>query len=474
MSDNKTYKQLEEELRSLKATVGKLEKRGGGMLSSRDFTKRVVRKEKSKKDYEKLRNAFYERNWKEIDREFIIEPFDELQLTPFSYDLSIGNEIFSVRKTNRIRRRLPYDVAPGETVIVLTKEFIALPPCYAATVWPRFNMVKAGIFQSMVKIDPTWYGKLGVAMTNFSPRTIEFKEGKAFGTLVLYELASDPEVYLWQAKDLKPVQIPIPNIPVRAKLQEKLEDRDLTNVCWVEDNSLVVKGLKKPDYDKLREIDRSEPWQETVEKARKSWLEYIDKDTGRKCIGMEALGMEDLEKLIEGPAMGEPLDPEKIRETKVTSDLLFDVALEHGKPFDLIANIPKLVEDIPKLVEEQVDKVVEVTIAKEIGRNVIPRMLQLTISILGFLALIVAIVGLLAGYFQLTFVQHIDIPLALVVVSIVICVVLFPTGLYLFSLKGISKFKKKLEDVDTRLDNKTEKLRKEIEKVKETMKQLKK
>jgi len=188
MVQNTKEKTIEDKLDDLEKQIEELKKRGAGMLSSKDFRERVIteKKEKYKEKYIEIKNAFFERDWNKVGRSFIIEPYDELNLTPFSYDLSIGNEIFSVRKKDRMRKRLPYHVEPGETIIVLTKEFIALPPCYSATVWPRFNLVREGIFQSMVKIDPTWYGKLGVAITNFSSRTIKLIEGKAFGTLILY------------------------------------------------------------------------------------------------------------------------------------------------------------------------------------------------------------------------------------------------------------------------------------------------
>lgn len=400
----------EERIADLEKQVEKLKKRGGGMLSSNDFRKRVIfKRNDDDESYAKIEAWFRKREWdsaeaeKEIRRYkdtpdvyprkcFIMEPYDELNLTPFSYDLSIGNDILSVRKKDPIRKRLPYCVEPGETVILLTKEFIALPPCYSATVWPRFKLVREGVFQSMVKIDPTWYGKLGVAMANFSPRTIPLEEGMAFGTLVIYELSSNTDLDLWKPEKLKDIRVEIPNIPLRKTLQKELVERDLTNVCWVEDNSLVVRGLKKSSYDDLRKIDGSKPWLDTVEKAKAKWLE--SRRGERRSIGMEALGMEDLEKLVEGPAMGKAVDPEQVKAGMVTQDALREMAIEHGKPFDLLAAIPKS-------ILEKVEKEIVPHVEPQVGARLYPQILQLTMRLLALLSLIGVAVALAAKYFDL-------------------------------------------------------------------------
>ncbi len=152
----------------------------GGMLSSADFRERVITRDKDE-DYAELKKLFENRRWNILEEKgkeagFIIDPYDELNLTPYSYDMSIGNEVFSCRMEsqssfvigNKNDREHWHWMQPGETIIVRTKEYLALPKCYSATVWPRFNFVREGIFQSMVKTDPTWYGQLGVALTNVS------------------------------------------------------------------------------------------------------------------------------------------------------------------------------------------------------------------------------------------------------------------------------------------------------------------
>ncbi len=175
----------------------------GGMLSSADFRKRII-----KQDIPQMKEYFRERKWKKLpnERSFILDPFDPLNLTSFSYDLSVGNEAFSCRSESRgsfsikENKENAYWIQPGETVIVRTVEYIALPRWYSATVWPRFDFVREGIFQSMVKIDPTWYGQLGVALTNLSPTEYPIWQGKRFATLILFELVEKTDIIVIQKR----------------------------------------------------------------------------------------------------------------------------------------------------------------------------------------------------------------------------------------------------------------------------------
>ncbi|HUS73806.1 MAG TPA: hypothetical protein VMY06_12145 [Sedimentisphaerales bacterium] len=191
------------------------------MLSGSDIRTRIICKEEVE-GYLKFFEArdwkgISERTWKQTNgneadkpgwkKRFVITNYNELNVTPFSYDLSLGDQIFSIQKPKTgliaLKEEMPYPLKPGETVVVITAEKVAIPHAYSATVWPRFNMVKRGVFQSMVKIDPTWYGKLAVAMINLSPATVELEQGEAFATLLLYELSKESDVDLWKLEDIQ-------------------------------------------------------------------------------------------------------------------------------------------------------------------------------------------------------------------------------------------------------------------------------
>jgi len=442
----------------------------GGMLSSTDFRNLVIRQ-----DVPKMKELFRQRKWDDIpDKKFIIDPFNPLNLTPFSYDLSIGDEAFSCRLEGRGSFKLQdsrndaYLVQPGETVIVRTLEYIALPRCFSGTVWPRFNFVREGMFQSMVKIDPTWYGQLGIALTNLSATEYPIWKGREFATLVLYALTSETDIILYRSGELldacKKLEVPLDGVQAE-ELESKIKNIGLEGKCTIEDDKLTIRmALERNEFEKLMTIDDSESWKKVVEKSMRV-----------KTMG--ALGLSELDLILEKKPKGVRLEREKIAKMECTQQGLLDVAVERGKPFDLIANLPKLVTG---QVNEQVQSRIDI----EMGKNIIPRMVSIVISLLGFISLIVAIIALLAHYFQWEFPKEIDVKGSLVGAMIVICIALFPVLLYMFSLygapKGIAEVKKqlneinnnlteKLKAIDNKLLEKTSTLWEEVENIKNRM-----
>jgi deoxycytidine triphosphate deaminase len=293
-----------------------------------------------------MKELFRHRKWGDIqkkcgnEKSFIIDPFDPLNLTPFSYDLKIGDEAFSCMSESHGSFRLSRDeksaywMLPGETVIIRTDEYIALPPCYSATVWPRFNFVREGIFQSMVKIDPTWYGKLGIALTNLSPTEYPIWMGREFATLVLYELTSSTDITLYRSGEIlnesEQVEVPLGGIEIKG-WESKIKEKGLEGKCIIQDDNLVIKiALKPEEFKKLMQID-----------DRENWTKAIEKSMRMKTMG--ALGLPELDLILEKDPKGKRIKREKIASEKCTEEALTKAAVERGKPFDLVANLPKLV-----------------------------------------------------------------------------------------------------------------------------------
>lgn len=446
--------------------------RRGGMLSSADFRKYVIRK-----DVPIMKELFRERRWEEIgdEKSFIIDPFNPLNLNPFSYDLSIGDEVFSCRLESRGAFPLggskddAYKMEPGETVIVRTAEYIALPRCYSATVWPRFNFVREGIFQSMVKIDPTWYGQLGIALTNLSPTEYPIWKGREFATLVVYELTKDTDITLFRSGEIlaagKEMKVELGGVEVK-DLEGKIRDRGLEGKCIVEDNHLIIKvALDKEEFEELMRIDGSENWKRVVEKSMRMKT-------------MTALGLPELDLILEKDPKGERLERGKIAETTCTQQALINAAVERGKPFDLIANMPKLMEEFAR-------GHVEIELNKEI-RGIILRIMAITISILGFISLIVAIIALIAR--RVAWKLPIDVDwndtlfVAIVGIALVLTVVLICILSPWRAWRGVGRLQKELERINVelrdevtnikyRLGSKTQKLWDEINSIKDRFKQ---
>jgi len=458
----------------------------GGMLSSADIRSLVITRED--KDYARTKELFEGREWTKLREEgkekwFIIDPFDVLNLTPYTYDLAIGDEAFSCRLESPSSfalgdKKNPYKMQPGETVIVRTMEYIALPPCYSATVWPRFDVVREGIFQSMVKIDPTWYGQLGVALTNVSAAEYPIYKEKRFGTLIIYELSSPTDINLFRkgktlepSKNSKKINIPA---DVESKVNEEIRKRELRGKCIIENGKLIIQTvLNRPELELLRKLHDSEVWHKAVEEAVRT----------KSC---DALGLPALDLLFERPVAGDdPTSPKRLTRgditneaSKCTPEALSRMAVEKGRPFDVIANMPGLVEKRAKgLVERELDKEI---------KGIILRIIAITISILGFISLIVAIIALIARRVAWKLPVDVDWNDTLFVAMIGVALVLIVVVIFIFSpwrgRKGIAKVRGELKEVnielrdelkniDYKLRDKTVELWKEVESIKSKLKE---
>lgn len=140
--------------------------------------------------YEHAKRWFEERDWSSINGRILISPFDLKNLGPFSYDLCVGDEVFALGTQQNISMSEENEIYldPSDIFLVLTEEYIGLPREFAASVKPRFRFVLKGITQSMTKIDPTWYGKIVVAIANHSKNRFQLRKGQAFCTLIIHKL----------------------------------------------------------------------------------------------------------------------------------------------------------------------------------------------------------------------------------------------------------------------------------------------
>lgn len=141
-------------------------------------------------EHKVARKWYQKRDWVSIKGRILIDPFDIKNLGPFNYDLCVGNEIFALKSKRKISLNTSKEVfiEPGDVFLVLTQEYIGLPREYAASAMPRFVLVREGIIQSMTKIDPTWYGKIVVAIVNHSKKRFGLRKSQAFCTLIIHKL----------------------------------------------------------------------------------------------------------------------------------------------------------------------------------------------------------------------------------------------------------------------------------------------
>lgn len=116
--------------------------------------------------------------------EIFIEPFNEKNLTPNGYDLTI-NEIFIDGK-----KKKNANIPPLKWFAVSTKEYIKIKNM-AAQLWIRSTYARKGIFSSFGKVDAGFEGCLTLSCFN-SKDEINLKQGDRFCQIVFEKLNSEP------------------------------------------------------------------------------------------------------------------------------------------------------------------------------------------------------------------------------------------------------------------------------------------
>jgi len=415
---------------------------GCGMLSSTDFLRLVVLE-----DLAKAKRDFWKRSWKEWSSRFIIDPFSPQNLTPFSYDLSIGTEVYSCRHekvTQLISEGGRHVLEPGETIIIKTEEFLALPPEYSATVWPRFSMVTEAVFQSMVKIDPTWYGELGVAVTNLSAADYPIRHGDKFATLIIYELSSPTEMFLYRKEDCPDAEvIRFSENVTFGDITNQIENMKLGDLCRVSEAGLHL--LRLPNDLELRNLMSLATSDE--------WKKAVLKGIGKYPKPMDALGLNSLEYIRPKKPKGTRLTLGAIRETMCTQDDLAEAAIAHGRPFEILHGIPDLV--LSKIEHE-----ISPRIRAEVESALFPKTVTLTLTVLGFLSLIVAVAAFLLDKYRTgSPFQGIDWPGTIAIVIIALSVVLIGAFCWLLfrrmpDSRALSRMRKEINELKRQLEKK--------------------
>ena len=123
-----------------------------------------------------------------------IEPFENKNLTPNGYDLSI-DEIF-IKKTNERVRNGIAKIPPMTWFAISTKEFIKMGPQLASQLWIRSSYARKGIMASFGKVDAGFHGTLTVSCFNSNDEPLQIPIGDKFCQIVFENLASTPsELY---------------------------------------------------------------------------------------------------------------------------------------------------------------------------------------------------------------------------------------------------------------------------------------
>lgn len=170
------------------------------VLSDKTVRQRIVAV-----DPEGAKDWWKKGDWDRIKGSLIISPFNEDHLGTCSYDLSVGEEYLSLRhhdEPQKLAEGQALTIEPNETVLILSREYVALPRDVAGLVVPRARYISQGLALQATRIDASWYGKLIVALTNYSREKRKIHYGRAFCTMILFRL--DGEI----SKPLDSVRVP--------------------------------------------------------------------------------------------------------------------------------------------------------------------------------------------------------------------------------------------------------------------------
>jgi len=123
-----------------------------------------------------------------------IEPFNEKNLTPNGYDLSIS-EVF-IKKTNEHIKDGFATIPPQTWFAISTKEFVKMGPKITSQLWIRSSYARKGVMASFGKVDAGFHGTLTISCFNSNDEPLEIPIGDRFCQIVFENMASIPsELY---------------------------------------------------------------------------------------------------------------------------------------------------------------------------------------------------------------------------------------------------------------------------------------
>ena len=123
-----------------------------------------------------------------------IEPFNNKNLTPNGYDLTIS-EIYISNKKLHINEGFAL-IPPKTWFVISTKEFIKMGSDITSQLWIRSSYARKGIFASFGKVDAGFHGTLTISCFNSNDIEIEIPIGDRFCQIIFEELLSTPsELY---------------------------------------------------------------------------------------------------------------------------------------------------------------------------------------------------------------------------------------------------------------------------------------
>ncbi|HWG92394.1 MAG TPA: dCTP deaminase [Candidatus Thermoplasmatota archaeon] len=122
-----------------------------------------------------------------------ITPFEERNLTPNGYDLSIAEIMVPDVHGTETRFREGRVVIPGQArFLVSTREVVRMPKDVCAQLWIRSSYARRGVIGVFGKVEAGFEGTLTIGAFNAGAQPLEIPVGDRFCQIVFERLLSPP------------------------------------------------------------------------------------------------------------------------------------------------------------------------------------------------------------------------------------------------------------------------------------------
>jgi deoxycytidine triphosphate deaminase len=123
------------------------------------------------------------------DKEIVIYPFVEKDLTPLGYNLNPSDFVVSLNSDELVVQKDGYfEIQPHDTVLILTKEAVWVSKKIAGTFHSKVGVVSDGFGHISTTLDPNWKGPLLISLNNPTDKVLKLSANKSFITLIFYKL----------------------------------------------------------------------------------------------------------------------------------------------------------------------------------------------------------------------------------------------------------------------------------------------
>ena len=121
----------------------------------------------------------------------IVEGFQQANLTPNGYDLSIGEILIPDRSETYSSGSAK--ISGNTWFLVGTSEVVELPQEITGQLWIRTSWARKGIIGSFGKVDAGFRGNLTLSAFNASHKDLEINIGSRFAQIVFMKMSRDAE-----------------------------------------------------------------------------------------------------------------------------------------------------------------------------------------------------------------------------------------------------------------------------------------